>query len=226
MPLHTGFLPLLEPFHLGARLHEELHFHLFELAHAEDELTGYNLIAESLAYLGNAKRNLHTAGLLHIEVVHKDALGCFGTEIHLVGSVTGRTHLSREHEVELTHIGPVLGTADRVYNAFIKDNLLEFLEVRTLHSLCVALMQGITLLQVLQYTWIGLTELGFVEGVAKLFLGLSHFLGHLLLILGYLVFDEHVGTIAFFGVAVINERVIESVHVAAGLPDGRVHKDG
>ena len=53
VPFQAGFLPLLKPFQLGARLNEELHFHLFELAHAEDELACHDFITERLAYLGD-----------------------------------------------------------------------------------------------------------------------------------------------------------------------------
>ncbi len=108
VPAKTELLPVVEPFHLCAGAHEELHLHLFELTHAEDELTGHNLVAERLADLGDTKGDAHTAGLLHVEVVDKDTLSCFRTEINSHRSVSGRAHLGLEHEVELTHLGPVL----------------------------------------------------------------------------------------------------------------------
>ena len=77
MPLHPDLLPLPEPFEFSARLDEELHFHLLELPHPEDELTGDNLIAESLSDLSDTERKLHSARLLHIEVVHEYSLSCF-----------------------------------------------------------------------------------------------------------------------------------------------------
>ena len=40
VPLQAGLLPLGEPLQLRAGTHEELHLHLLELPHAEDELTG------------------------------------------------------------------------------------------------------------------------------------------------------------------------------------------
>lgn len=81
MPGETGFLPELEPFHFCSRLHEELHFHLFELAHAEDELTRNNLVAESLANLCDTEGELHATRFLHIEVVDEDSLRGLWTEI-------------------------------------------------------------------------------------------------------------------------------------------------
>ena len=58
--------------------HEELHLHLFELPHAEDELPRHDLVAESLAGLGDPEGDLHPAGLHHIQEIDKDALGGFG----------------------------------------------------------------------------------------------------------------------------------------------------
>ena len=87
-------------------------------------------------------------------------------------------------------------------------------------------MQGVALLLVLQDAGVGRAELLFVEGVA-IFLGsLGHFLGDFLVILGYLVLDEHVRAVALLRVAVVDEGVVEGVHVSAGLPDGGVHEDG
>jgi len=49
VPGHAGVLPLVPPLHFGSGAHEELHLHLLELAHTEDELTGHDLVAEGLA---------------------------------------------------------------------------------------------------------------------------------------------------------------------------------
>ena len=87
VPLHAQLLPLLEVLELGARLYEELHLHLLELAHTEDELACYDLVAERLADLCDAERNLHTACLLHVKVVDEDALCCLRAEVYLVRAV-------------------------------------------------------------------------------------------------------------------------------------------
>ena len=81
MPCHATLLPLVKPLELCAWLHEELHLHLLKLTHAEDELTGYYLVAEGFAYLRDAEWHLHATSLLHIEVVDKDALSCLRTQI-------------------------------------------------------------------------------------------------------------------------------------------------
>ena len=79
VPSHSGGSPLFVPFQFGARTHEKLHFHLFKLPHTEDKLTCYNLVTEGFPDLSDAKRYLHAGGLLHIEEVDKDPLGCLRT---------------------------------------------------------------------------------------------------------------------------------------------------
>ena len=101
MPLHAGFLPLGEPVELCAGLDEELHLHLLELAHAENELPGHDLVTEGLADLRNAERNLHAAGLLDVQVVDENALGRLRTQIDDVRAFGGGAHGGLEHQVEL-----------------------------------------------------------------------------------------------------------------------------
>src|SRR5690606_18207631 len=50
-PFHSLRFPELEPLVVGARLDEELHLHLLELARTEDEVSRRDLVAERLADL-------------------------------------------------------------------------------------------------------------------------------------------------------------------------------
>jgi hypothetical protein len=50
-------------------------------------------------------------------------------------------------------------------------------------------------------------------------------LGDLILVLGDVLLQQHVGTVALFAVLVVDQRVVESIHVAAGLPHSGVHED-
>ena len=109
VPLHAGLFPLGEPVELRAGLDEELHLHLLELAHAENELPGHNFVTESLANLGDTERNLHAAGLLDIQIVDKNTLSGLRTQVDEVGAVGRGTHGGGEHKVELTYVGPVAG---------------------------------------------------------------------------------------------------------------------
>ena len=196
MPLHARFLPAWEPLQFGAGLNEELHLHLLELAHTEDELAGYYLVAEGLANLRYAERNLHSAGLLHVEVVHEDALSRLGTQIHLHRTVGRGSHLGREHEVELAHVCPVACSADGAYYLLVEDYLLQCLEVGALHGGSIALVEGVTLLaQLLNARRRGQILL-LVESLLEAFAGLVDLFLYLLVVLGNLVFNENIGAIA------------------------------
>ena len=87
-------------------------------------------------------------------------------------------------------------------------------------------MQGIALLLVLQHACIGGTELCFVESLAVLLGGLLHLFVNLLVVLCQLVLYQHVGAVALLAVLVVNQGIVEGVHVSAGLPYGGVHENG
>ena len=87
-------------------------------------------------------------------------------------------------------------------------------------------MESVALLLVLDYASVGSAELSLVEALAEALASLGNLLLNLLVVLCNLVFDENVGTVALLRVAVVDERVVESVYVSACLPDSRVHEDG
>ena len=64
---------------LGGR-HEELDLHLLELARAEDEVAGRDLVAERLADLRDAERRLLARELQHVLEVDEDALRGLGAQ--------------------------------------------------------------------------------------------------------------------------------------------------
>ena len=226
VPSHACLLPLFEPLKLGAGFHEVLHFHLLELSHAEDELSGYDFVAEGFSDLGDAERNLHAAGFLHVEVVHEDALRGFGAQVDGGGAIGGGTHFGLKHEVELTHVCPVACAADGAGYFFVQDDLLEFVEVHLAHCLCEAFVQCAFLGFVLQHAGVGAAELGFVEGFAETLACFGDFFLDFLFVLAYLVFNENVGAVTLLRVAVVDEGVVECVDVARGFPNGGVHEHG
>ena len=72
---------MLEPLlRLGGR-HEELHLHLLELAGAEDEVAGRDLVAERLADLGDPERRLLARELEHVLEVDEDPLRRLGAQV-------------------------------------------------------------------------------------------------------------------------------------------------
>ena len=87
---------------VGARLAEELQFHLLKLAGTEGEVARGNLVAEGLAHLTNAEWNLLTSGALDILEVYEDALCGLRAQIQLVLCVLGNALEGLEHQIELT----------------------------------------------------------------------------------------------------------------------------
>ena len=87
-------------------------------------------------------------------------------------------------------------------------------------------MQGVALLLDFEHAWRGGEVLLLVKGLLEALACLGHFLLYLLIVLSYLILDEHICTIALLRVAIVDEGIVESIDVAAGLPDGRMHEDG
>ena len=225
MPFHARVFPELEPFHFRARLNEELHFHLLELAHAEYELPRHYLVAESLAYLCYAEGNFHSPGFLHIKVVDEYALCGFGAQVYGRRAFGRRTHLGFEHKVELAHVGPVARAAYRANDLLVDDDLLEFGKVGVVHCFLVTLVQCVAFFLQFDHTRAREAVLCFVERFAETLGCLGHFLVYLFIVLGYLVLDENISAVTLLRVAVVDERVVESVHVSRGFPNGGVHEN-
>ena len=112
-PLVAEAAPVVEPLEIGVRLAEELELHLLELADAEDEVARRDLVAEALADLADAERNLAARRALDVLEVDENALCGLGAQIHLGGRVLGHALMGLEHEVELADIGKVALAAAR-----------------------------------------------------------------------------------------------------------------
>ena len=93
-------MPLL----VRPRLDEELHLHLLELAHAEDEVPGGDLVPEGLPDLRDPERDLATCRLLHRREVHEHPLSGLGSEVDVLRSVFDGTHVRPEHQVEVARV--------------------------------------------------------------------------------------------------------------------------
>ena len=171
MPFEACLAPEVKPFHLFARTNAELHLHLLEFPHAEDELAGDDFIAERFAYLRYSEGKTHTTCFLHVQVIHENTLGCLRTEVNFHGAVCCRAHLGLEHEVELAHVRPVARSADRIYYLVVKDDLAQLVEIVGVHGVGETLMQLIAFLLMLENAGIGLAEHSLVEAVAETFGG-------------------------------------------------------
>ncbi len=226
VPFVTFGLPLIKPFAFGAGAHEKLHFHLFKLPHAEDELPGDDLVAEGFADLGDAKGNLDAGSLVDVEEVDEDALGSFGTQVQVHRVARHSAELCLEHEVELLDLAPVAGAAFGTGDFQVDDELPQVIEIVVFEGLGEAGCDFIDLGLVLDHAGIGLPEHGFVkvfEALGSLFDLLGDFAFELVL---DKVLNQNVGTVAFFGVLVVNKGIVECIHVTRSLPDFGVHEDG
>ena len=226
VPFHAGLAPMVEPFELLARAHEKLHLHLFELAHAENELPGNDLVAESLADLRDTERNLHTAGFLDIEEIHENPLRRFGPQVDRAGPFGHRTHFGFEHQVELAHFGPIARTGNRADDFGIEDDLAQFLKVVVVQSCDHPFMDSIALGPVLDHARIRLAEKFFVETFSETFARFLHLFLDLLILFGEEILEQHIGTVTFLRVAVVDQRIVECAHMARSLPGFGVHEDG
>ena len=123
-PLLAEAAPVGEPLEVRTRLTEELQLHLLEFTHAENEVARRDLVAERLADLADAERQLAARGALHVDEVHKDALRRLRAKIHGVLRVL-RDALERlEHQVELTDIREVVLAARRAADVLLVDEAL------------------------------------------------------------------------------------------------------
>src|SRR5690606_1078334 len=81
MPPHPFFFPVFVPFHFATWRDEVLHLHLFEFAHAEDKLSGYDFIPKRLTDLSYTKWNFLPRCFHHVQKIDADSLRGFGTEV-------------------------------------------------------------------------------------------------------------------------------------------------
>ena len=123
-PVMAERAPVVEPLEVGAGLAEELQLHLLKLAHAEDEVAGGDLVAEALADLADAERQLLACRALDVVEVDEDALRRLGTQIHGVLRVLGHALERLEHQVKLTDIGKVVLAAGGAGDVVLLNKVL------------------------------------------------------------------------------------------------------
>ena len=97
--------PALVPFLVGAGLDEELHLHLLELPGPEDEVARGDLVAERLADLADAERDLLPRRLQHVLEVDEDALRGLRAQVGQAGFVLDRAQVGAEQAVEHARLG-------------------------------------------------------------------------------------------------------------------------
>src|SRR5207302_11506219 len=104
-PVEALPAPVVEQLAVLARLAEVLHLHLLELAQAEDEVAGADLVAEAAALLGDAEGQAAAGGVEHVGEVDEHALRRLGTEVDLRSVLLDGAEEGLEHQVELARLG-------------------------------------------------------------------------------------------------------------------------
>src|SRR5207253_11131208 len=107
VPVEPLFDPIAVPLLRLVRRNEVLHLHLLELAHAEEEVAGRDLVAEGLADLRDAERRSATCDLEHVLEVDEDPLGRLRPQEGARALLLQRAHRRLEHQVELPRLGQV-----------------------------------------------------------------------------------------------------------------------
>ncbi len=122
-PVFAEVFPVLEPFEIRVRLAEEFTFHLLKFTGAEREVAGGNFVAEALANLAYAERQLFACGALNVGKVHKDTLRGFRTQINGVLCVLCDALKGFEHQVKLTNVREVFTAAVGAFDVVFLDEL-------------------------------------------------------------------------------------------------------
>ena len=84
---------------------EELKLHLLEFAAAERVVARRHFVAEALAHLRNAERNLLARRRKHVLELREDGLGGLRTQIRDIGRIFDRTDNRLEHQIERLGFG-------------------------------------------------------------------------------------------------------------------------
>src|SRR3989339_978976 len=126
------FLPPLILLGRDRRMDEVLHFHLFELARAEDELARRDLIAKGLADLRDTKRHTHARGVKDVFEVYVNSLTCLTAQIsRLLVPIAGKVaKVGLNEQIKTARLGKVGAAAFQALYlllVFIKNFIYLFL---------------------------------------------------------------------------------------------------
>ncbi len=125
-PVFAEGTPVIEPIEVLAGLAEEFKLHLLEFTHAENEVAGGDFVAEGLADLADAGRQLFAGGAHGIQEIHENALSGFGAQIDFVGSIFRYARMGLEHQIELANAGEILFAANGANDVVLGDIFFQF----------------------------------------------------------------------------------------------------
>ena len=105
VPIPALIQPVVMPLFVGSWLNKEFHFHLLEFTRPENEVTRGNFIAETLSGLTDSKWWLFARRIHHIQVVHKDSLCCFWSQVVNGACIFDGTNGGSQHAIEIARLG-------------------------------------------------------------------------------------------------------------------------
>ena len=109
------------------RLDEKFQFHLLELARAEGEIARRDFVAERLADLRDAERDVLPRRFQNIFELRENRLRGFRAEISDVVFALNRPDVSFEHQIERTRLRSIR-------RHFRDENRVEFSTFRSIHQ--------------------------------------------------------------------------------------------
>ena len=140
-PVLAVVFPVGKPFKVRAGLAEEFALHLLKLARAEREVARRDLVAERLADLADAERELPARRALDVREVDENALRGLRAEIAGRGRVLGNADGGFEHEVELADGRKVVLAAHRADDVLVLgDKSVHLLKGHGVHVDLVVLL--------------------------------------------------------------------------------------
>jgi hypothetical protein len=91
---------------------------LFEFPCPENEITGRNLISETLPDLPDSEREFAARASLDVFKIYENALSGLGTEINGVFFFLDDALIGFEHQIEFSDVCEIMGTAARTFHFF------------------------------------------------------------------------------------------------------------
>ena len=125
----------------------------------------------------------------------------------------------------MAHVRPIAASRVGVSDFEVFNEGFHRGQIFRIHGGLEAAVDAVDLGLAVEDAAVGAAELRLVKSVSEPLGGLDDIFVDFRLDFGNVVLDEDVGAVALLAVFVVNERVVERVHMTGGFPGGRVHED-
>jgi hypothetical protein len=124
----------------------------------------------------------------------------------------------------LPYFGPVAAAAYRANNFQVNNELPDPFKVVGVERRFKTRVNVIYFVKIFFYARVGRSENGLIK-IFKPFSRFFYFLVNLFFDLRNVILNQNIGPETLLTVLVIDQRVVEGIHMAAGLPGGGMHKN-